>query len=114
MPRLPLRYDAKPDLVSQLNANKTEGTDCGLDWVGSGIWLLWKRQWIFSVEASEAVLGLCKKLVNHCPDTIDQYQFTQIYKKFYPNSFKRSVGEAEERHDLPIMLSFYELGVKTD
>ena len=31
MPRLPLRYDAKPDLVSQLNANKTEGTDCGLD-----------------------------------------------------------------------------------
>lgn len=29
--RLPLRYDAKPDLVSQLNANKTEETCCGLE-----------------------------------------------------------------------------------
>lgn len=65
-------------------------------------------------EASERDLGLCDKLVNYCPYTIDEYHLTQIHKKFDPDSFKSSVGETEERHDLPIMPSFYELGVKTD
>jgi DNA-binding XRE family transcriptional regulator len=65
-------------------------------------------------EASEPDLGLCYKLFNYFPDTIDEHHLTQIYKKSDPNYFRSSLGETEEKHDIPIMPSFYELGVKTD
>ena len=127
MLRLPLLYDEQCDLVSQLDAKKTEETDCGLDWFGSGyvpVSGFCGNGNEFSVfyhtpseEASELDLGLWDNLVNYCPDTMDVKQahtnLQEIWSKFFQKFRRRNWREARPSNKASILWTWCKDGLRT-